>query len=181
MVARSRNARGEPQHLNLVADEELELLVRAHEAALLRLAFLLCHDSARAEHLVQETLVRVLRRWRSAGVADHPLAYSRKTLINEYLAWRRLRWAGEVVGDIGDTAVADRTGEIAERDLMWRLLAELSPRSRSVLVLRYYEHLPDAEIAVLIGARQATVRSIAARALGVLRAHPALIAAMEEI
>jgi RNA polymerase sigma-70 factor (sigma-E family) len=163
-----------------VADEELELLVRTHEAALLRLAFLLCHDSARAEDLVQEALVRVLRRWRSAGVAEHPLAYARKTLVNEYLAWRRLRWASEVVGDIDDAAVADQADELAERDLMWRLLAELSPRSRTVLVLRYYEHLPDTDIAVVIGARQATVRSIAARALSVLRAHPSLIAAMEE-
>lgn len=163
-----------------MADEELELLVRTHEAALLRLAFLLCHDSARAEDLVQEALVRVLRRWRSAGAAEHPLAYARKTLVHEYLAWRRLRWTSEIVGDIGDAAVPDQADELAERDLMWRLLAELSPRSRTVLVLRYYEQLPDTDIAIVIGARQATVRSIAARALSALRAHPSLIAAMEE-
>lgn len=169
-----------PHHLGVVADDELEQLVRLHEASLLRLAFLLCHDSARAEDLVQDTLIRVLRRWRSGGIAAHPLAYARKTLINEYLAWRRLRWSGEVVGAIDARVTGDGVDELAERDLMWRLLAGLPPRSRTVLVLRYYEQLSDAEIASAIGAKQATVRSIAARALAVLRANPNLRVVLEE-
>jgi DNA-directed RNA polymerase specialized sigma24 family protein len=78
-----------PHHLHVVADKELEMLVRAHEAALWRLAYLLCRDSARAEDLVQDALLRVLGRWRwrSASVQDQPFAYARKVVINEYLAW----------------------------------------------------------------------------------------------
>jgi RNA polymerase sigma-70 factor (sigma-E family) len=163
-----------------VADDELERLVRAHEAALLRLGYLLCRDSARAEDLVQDALLRLLRRWRSAGVPDNPLAYARKVLINEYLAWRRLRSAGERLGVVDDAEVSDKTDQIADRDLMWRLLGVLSARSRAVLVLRYYEHLADAEIASIVGCRPATVRSIAARALSVLRAHPMLSSVLEE-
>lgn len=157
------------------------LLVRSHENALLRLAFLLCRDAVRAEDLVQDALVRVLRRWRSAGVSDHPFAYARKVLINEYLAWRRLRSASESIGlDARDAEVLDHADQVAQRVLMWRLLGELSPRARTVLVLRYYEQLPDAEIASVLACRQSTVRSISARALQVLRAHPMLAAVLEE-
>jgi DNA-directed RNA polymerase specialized sigma24 family protein len=40
---------------------------------------------------------------------------------------------------------------------------------RAVVVLRYHQDLPDAEIARLIGCREGTVRSHAHRALATLR------------
>jgi len=169
-----------PHHLHVVADEELESLVRTHEAGLLRLAFLLCRDSARSEDLVQDALLRVLRRWRSAGIPDQPFAYARKAVINEYLAWRRLRSASEQVGSVEDAGESDNADQLADRDLMWRLLGELPARGRAVLVLRFYEQLPDSEIATILGCRPATVRSISARALQHLRTHPMMAVVLEE-
>jgi len=169
-----------PPHLYPVADEELVLLVRSHEAALLRLAYLLSRDSARAEDLVQDTLLRVLRRWRSAGAPDHAFAYARRVLINEFLAWRRLRSASELLGPVEDAKVPDHADQLADRELMWRLLGAVQPRARTVLILRYYEQLSDAEIAAMLGCRQATIRSISARALQALRAHPMLATVSEE-
>jgi hypothetical protein len=89
--------------------------VRAHEAALLRLAYLLCRDSGRAEDLVQDALVRVLRRWRQVGVPDSPFGYVRKVVITEYLAWRRLRSATERVGPVEGDEVPDPAAEVADR------------------------------------------------------------------
>ena len=164
------NGSGVPDHLQVVADEGL------------RLAFLLTRDRARAraEDLVQETFVRVLRRWRTAGVPDEPFAYARKVVINEYLAWRRLRSSDESVGLIGEREVEDQTEQIGDRDLMWRLLGELPARGRTVLVLRYYEQLTDAEIAVILGCKLGTVRSISARSIASLRAHPMMAIVLEE-
>ena len=59
-----------------------------------------------------------------------------------------------------------------------RALELLSPRQRVVLVLRFYEELPDAEIASIVRCRQATVRSLAARALSALRIDLAASAAV---
>ena len=53
-------------------------------------------------------------------------------------------------------------------------LARLPRRMRAVVVLRYYDDLPDAEIAELLGCAVGTVRSQAARALTKLRAYGAL-------
>ena len=52
---------------------------------------------------------------------------------------------------------------------MWQLLARLPKQQRAVLVLRYYEDLPDPEIAAVLGCSASTVRSNAARALARLR------------
>ena len=51
------------------------------------------------------------------------------------------------------------------------MLAKLPRKQRAVLVLRYYEDLPDAEIADLLGVAASTVRSNATRALATLREH----------
>jgi RNA polymerase sigma-70 factor (sigma-E family) len=152
----------------LVADEAFTAFVQAHGAGLLRFAYLLCRDGARAEDLVQDALVKMLRRWRAAGVADQPVAYARRVVVNEYLGWRRLRASGEVLGSV-ETTAPDEMDAIDDRDRVWRLIGTLPARSRAVLVLRYYEQLPDREIALLLGCAEATVRSIAARAFSALR------------
>ncbi len=58
---------------------------------------------------------------------------------------------------------------VVDRLVPRALLAGWPPRRRAVLVLRYYEGLPDHEIAELLGCRAVTVRGYAARALATLR------------
>lgn len=164
-----------------MVDDAFAAFVADRGDDLLRVAYLLCRDAGRAEDLTQDALVKVLRRWRSAGAAAHPFAYARQVVVNEYLGWRRLRASGELVGtDELDAAVPDATDRLGERDVVWRLIGALPARPRAVLVLRYYEQLTDAEIASLLGCAEATVRSITARALATLRDHPALAAVTEE-
>ena len=59
-------------------------------------------------------------------------------------------------------------------------LARLPKRMRAVVVLRYYDDLPDAEIVALLGCSTGTVRSQASRALDKLRVDGALTALQEE-
>lgn len=152
--------------------QDLAALVESDGAALLRFAYLLCRDAGRAEDLVQDALVRMMR---SRASIDAPAAYARKVIVNEYLGWRRRFSSREVIGTDGlDAGVADPTDAFADRELVWRLVGSLPPRARTVLVLRYYSDRPDSEIADCLGCAEATVRSIAARAFTQLRAHPQL-------
>jgi RNA polymerase sigma factor (sigma-70 family) len=48
-------------------------------------------------------------------------------------------------------------------------IRQLSPRQRAVIVLRYWADYDDVEIADVLGCRRATVRSLAARGLAVIR------------
>jgi RNA polymerase sigma-70 factor (sigma-E family) len=163
-------------------DPEFTAFAQSHGDELQRIAYLLCRDGARAEDLVQDALVKLLRRWRSRGAPEHPLAYARRVVINEYLGWRRLRVSRELPMADGPALLApDDTEVLADRDMLWRLIATLSPRARAVLVCRYYVQLPAREIAELLGCAEVTVRTSAARALAALRANPILSGVREEM
>jgi RNA polymerase sigma-70 factor (sigma-E family) len=153
------------------ADARLEALAREHGAHLLRVAYQLTHDRAGAQDVVQEALLRVLQSWqRHHPTVTEPAAYLRRAVVNEYLRTRRLRSSTEIVtDDVPERAARSFETDHAERDAVWRQLESLPPRQRTVLVLRYYEGMPDREIAAIVGCREATVRSLTSRALGVLR------------
>jgi RNA polymerase sigma-70 factor (sigma-E family) len=146
---------------------------------LLRYAVMLTGDRDLSQDIVQEVLARAQVRWKRIETAGSPDAYVRQMVLNEYLSWRR-RWAvrniqavGERLVELGDRqrASADHADRVADSDELWNRLAALPRKQRAVLVLRYYEQLSDAEIAVLLGCAEATVRSNASKALATLRLH----------
>ena len=152
-------------------DEVLHELMTTSGDRLLRLAYQLTHDRSLAEDVVQEALVSIYRTWRRAApaVSNHE-AYARRVVVNEFLRRRRLRSSSEVVtDDVPDVVEPSFDTAVVDRDGLWRALGALPARQRAVLVLRYYEDLSDARIAELIDAKEATVRSLAARAVATLR------------
>ena len=145
----------------------------ARGPALVRFAFLLSGDWALAEDLAQEALISTHLKWRRIQKMEHPDAYVRRVVARRVLSWRRRRSSGErPAGFLHDTTAL--TGQesadvLAERDRVWTLLSGLPRRQRAVLVLRYYEDMPDAEIAHVLGLAQSTVRVHALRGLTALR------------
>ena len=152
-------------------DDALAEVVTQSGDRLLRVAYQLTHDRAAAQDLVQDALLRVYRSMIRRGVAPQDAyAYLRRAVVNEYLRTVRLRSSAEVVTDrIPERPVASPQDQIADRAQLWMELGALSARQRAVLVLRYYEDLPDRQIAALLGCREASVRSLASRGLAALR------------
>jgi RNA polymerase sigma-70 factor (sigma-E family) len=153
--------------------EEYAALVAARAPALLRLAVMLTGDRAGAEDLLQSTLVHTQKHADRIAAMAAPASYLRRALVHEHIsAVRRLqRRVRTAPLDGHDLGVDDDTGAVERRDLTWRLLATLPRQQRAVLVLRFYEDLPDREIAEALGCGESTVRSHASRALAALRAY----------
>jgi RNA polymerase sigma-70 factor (sigma-E family) len=148
---------------------EFDEFVTHHGPELLRLAYMLSGSREQAEDLVQNALVKTYRSWDTVRSADRPIAYVRTIVVREHVSWWRRLSNHEVPGVIPDNVVGDSPdAEITETDAMWRLLATLPRRQRTVLALRYYEDLPDADIAQLLGCSPGTVRSNASRGLATL-------------
>ena len=145
--------------------------VRAHTPALFRSAYLLTRDRSSAEDLVQETFTRLYPQWSRVANADVPLAYVRRSMVNNFLNTRRGQAGREVLfADPPDRAsTSDLAVAVTDRDLVRALLETLSAKQRAVIVLRFFHDLTDAEIAADLGCRQGTVRSIVSRALATLR------------
>lgn len=147
-----------------------EQFVAVRLPALLAYAYTLTGNRPDAEDLVQEALVRTGVAWPRVRKHDDPEGYVRRTMwrlaINE---WRRpIRTIA--VAEIPEHSHEDtRLGRV-ESDLdVDRLLADLPPRMRAVLVLRYVDGLDDATIATALGCSRGTVRSQASRALDKVR------------
>ncbi|GAA3771409.1 SigE family RNA polymerase sigma factor [Micromonospora maritima] len=130
------------------------------------------HDAA---DLAQEALARLGAAWPRVQRRDNPEAYVRTTMARLHISrWRRTR-RERLVSDVPDRPVDDPAIErVGAAEELWPAVAALPPRQRAVLVLRYYEHRSDDEIAELLGVSRGTVRSQAARALDKLRANAAL-------
>ena len=148
-------------------------LVAARSPALLRLAVMLTGNRAEAEDLLQSTLLHTQKHADRIAAMAAPAAYLRRALVHEHLSGlRRLRRRVRTTPLEGHDPVADDdTGIVERRDTTWRLLATLPRQQRAVLVLRFYEDLPDRTIAEILGCGESTVRAHASRALAALRAH----------
>lgn len=147
--------------------------VASRSGALLRSAWLLTGDAARAEDLLQTVLIKVWRRWPTIA---SPEAYVRQAMFTTYVSWRRRRWRAELPTTTLPERVDqdDLATESANRDAVRRALARLSPRQRAVVVLRYVEDLSVDRTAELLNCSPAAVRVHTFRALAVLRTDPEL-------
>lgn len=130
---------------------------------MLRLAVLLVGSAQQAEEVVQDAFEAVGQRW---GSLDRPGGYLRTCVVNgsrAVLRRRELERRHAVAQAAPPVEAPERLIEL--RDALDRL----GERQRIVIVLRYFVDVPDDEIAAALGCRPATVRSLAHRALAVLR------------
>jgi RNA polymerase sigma-70 factor (sigma-E family) len=149
---------------------ELDRFLTERADLLMRTAVLLTGSREAGQDLLQTALERLLRHWRT--LEGDPEAYLRRTLYN--LAADGFRRQGRLRRKLlllrAETpAPADPTTEVDLRDALVRLLLQLPPRQRAVLVLRYWEQLTEAETAAVLGWPEGTVKSAASRGLRRLR------------
>lgn len=141
-----------------------------------RVAFAFCGDWHEAEDLVQVMFVQLYRRWRRVR-PDTVDAYARRILLNLFLTGRRASGREYVTSSPPETESPPARDSHVRLDVE-RALSGLTPRQRAMVVLRFLEDLPVAEVASLLGVAEGTVKSQTARGVEALRA--ALLATTEE-
>jgi RNA polymerase sigma-70 factor (sigma-E family) len=156
-------------------DAEFSTFVANRGRYLHRLAELLTGDPHRAADLVQSALERAYPRWQRIQ-ADDPTAYVRRIIVNEHRSWWHRLLNRELPAEPAPDRAApgDLAASHAQRSVVLGALRQLTGRERSVIVLRFYGDLSEAEIAAELGIAPGTVKSTAHRALGKLRAMPEL-------
>lgn len=160
--------------MNRADEDDFRAFVTARSASLLWFAHLLTGDRHLAEDTVQTALAKTALAWSRVRRKDNPEGYVRRAIVTTHLnAQRRRPWREQprqfMPDDEQPPGLLRAEDERDERDAMWQALAELPPRQRAVLVLRYYEELSEAEIAEVLGCARGTVKSQAAKGLLHLR------------
>ncbi len=150
-------------------------LTRRHLPAMLGLARRILGNTADAEDVAQEAMLRVWThapRWQ-------PLAAFRtwltRVVVNLCLdRKRRAPWVAlEEAGEIADTALsADEAAEHYERQrLLAGAIAELPARQRAAIVLTYSEGMSNAQVAEILETSVSAVETLLVRGKQNLRAR----------
>lgn len=156
-------------------DAVIDAAFRAHAADVYRLAFSVVRDRAAAEDVLQDTFARAWARFAAYdpdrpigawlhGIAAHlAVDQARRSGLRRRLA---LAWPRQVA----EPWMPDASAVLAERDAAARLLDELPPRTRAMLVLRHAYGYDDRSVASLMGTSPGNVRTQLSRAHARLRA-----------
>jgi len=155
-------------------DLSFEAFVNENVDDLVRMACLITWDEAEAEDLVQESLLRVVARWERVRAMEMPLAYTRRVLVNLALddrarRWRRIGELGLVIDPPLDLRAEAALENVAARAELVEALGQLPRQQRTVLALRYFLDLSEAQVAVVLGCSTGAVKSAASRGLARVR------------
>jgi RNA polymerase sigma-70 factor (sigma-E family) len=132
-----------------------------------RTAFLYCRNWHTADDLVATTLVKLYLHWHRAQRAGSLDAYVHGILAHAWLDERRRPWRREQ--SVPELPELTQTATFAsDRDLL-ALLADLPPRRRACVVLRFYCDMSVEQTAEILGISPGTVKSQTARAIEALR------------
>ncbi|MCX5370033.1 SigE family RNA polymerase sigma factor [Streptomyces sp. NBC_00015] len=159
-------------------EDRFQEFVRARWSRLVRTAYLLTGDVHHAEDLTQTALAKAYRSWRRISRTDNPEAYVRRMLVScNSDRFRKRRVAEALTAAPPERAGRDEgAGRVEERGSLLAGLAQLPPKQRAVVVLRYWEDLSEAEVADVLGCSPGTVKSQASKGLAKLRMYPGLAA-----
>lgn len=148
-------------------------LVRQHQDAVFRLAYLLLGDADDANDVAQETFIRAFRSLEQFD-DERPL---RPWLLQiaRNLARNRQRAAGRYLAALRRWFDADRaptptrvealTARQMEAERLWQAIARLKVQDQEVIYLRYFLELSVADTASTLGVADGTVKSRLSRAL----------------
>ncbi len=154
------------------AAREFREYVASRQAVLFRSAVLITGNRQDAEDLLQAALTKLAARWSTIHGSGSPDGYVRTIMYNQRISWWRRRRNGHefAVGAVPEAAArGDLESDATLRLALAEVLARLTPKQRAVVVLRYYDDLPEAEVAATLGCSVGTVRSQVHRTLARLR------------
>ena len=145
-------------------DEAVAELFDQHFAPLCRLAYVILGDAALAEEIVMDALLKTFSGWGRLRDTDRADAYLRRAVVNLCRSKIRRKMiearVNATIHHRDERKAPDWDPERHETSrLVWQRVTELPERQRACVVLRYYEDLPEAEIADIMECSVGTVKS----------------------
>ena len=157
--------------MDRAAEAEFSGFMHSRWLQLVRLGFALTGDKGLAEDLAQTALARAYASWPKICRSGDPDAYVRRVLVNANRSrFRKRRVAEQLTGTVPEPAGGDAAGRSDDRLVLMSALLGLPPRQRSVVMLRFWLDMTQAEVATALGCSEGNVKSQASRALAKLRA-----------
>ncbi|MEV1288204.1 SigE family RNA polymerase sigma factor [Micromonospora sp. NPDC049679] len=143
--------------------------VKARLPVLRRVAYQLTGDAHRGDDVVQQAITRLYLKWKRAREADNLDAYAHTVLVRVFLDEKRLSWSRvRLVGAVPERPSPASTA-VEDRAVLRAALAQVPPRQRAVLVLRFLADRSVDEVAGILGCTTGTVKSQTSHGLASMR------------
>ena len=150
-------------------EQAVETFVRTYEADVFRLALSMVNDAFIASEITQETFLSALRSLRSYREGSSLKAWLYTIALNTSRSYLRKQKVLQKLRDsLGalfrleiQTSVSpeDKTIQNEKEKAVWLALNKLDEEHRTVIVLRYFQNLPAADIAEILSIPEGTVHS----------------------
>ena len=153
--------------------EAFASLVRAHQGPVFSIGLRMLNRRDAAEDLAQDVFLQLYRKLGDIESLEHLGFWLRRVAANLAIDWlRRLPYTSTqpLDEDAPIAAQEQPLDPLMDRQLA-RLLDELSPPARAVMLLRYQEDLDLAEIGAMLDMPVNTVKSHIKRSLTTLRSR----------
>jgi RNA polymerase sigma-70 factor (ECF subfamily) len=161
-------------------DQAFGALVVRYERKLIRVLLRLVHDEELARDLAQETFWKVYTRLEQFDTGRRFGPWLFRVGVNVALDWLRRRDLPPATSISRSTADGQRAYELPDPDPRIRaelaqevrfILERIPVAYRTILVLKDLEGFSSAEVAAIVGRREATVRWKLAKAREMFRGH----------
>lgn len=145
----------EKQDERAAVNQKAEKLLKDYGNSILRMAYAYLHNMSDAEDILQETLIKYLQ---TAPVLKNPVhekAWLLKVAANlskNRIDYNRIRQTDE----LEETLVAEKREDLR---FVWEAVRALPEKYREVIHLFHYEGYSTAQIAKILGYKEATVRT----------------------
>lgn len=139
--------------------DELAQLYSSDYRDLVRLAALLCDDSAVCEEIVQDAFVSALVHWNRIREPERAPAWLRSCVLNGARGRLRRRQTADRCAARQAQPVLAADGSVVDRALVVDALRRLPQRQRESVALRFLLDLPDAAIAETLGVSVGSVKT----------------------
>ena len=141
-------------------NERAENFLKKYGNQVLRMAYAYVHNMDEAEDILQETLIKILEVKLDSDDEEYIKAYFLRTASNiakNHISANKRHETDE----LNEELIAE---EKADLSFVWEAVKELPDTQRDVIHLFYEEGYQPAEIAEILGRKEATVRSDLKRA-----------------
>jgi RNA polymerase sigma-70 factor (ECF subfamily) len=144
-------------------------LVREHQAMVFSLAHSFLRDQGSAEEVAQDVFLELHRVLPTLSSREHVVHWLRRVTAHRSIDSLRRRRPVLALVDVKEPQAPQPGGDLLQQETLRRLIAELPPKPRMAMILRYQEDLDPLEIAEMLDVPVRTVKSQLQRSIAVLR------------
>ena len=150
-----------------IEKEEFERTVNDYSDIMLRCAYVHCGNRTDAEDIVQEALIKYLRKSPRFRDEEHKKAWLLRVVINLCKDLNKSFWRRKTIAETNELDLADN--DTLNQGEVWDAVSRLPLNYRTVIELYYNEDMTIEEIAQVIGKSKSTVCAILQKARVLLK------------